>query len=198
LPLAIQSYLSQDYENKELIVIDDGDDLIQDMVKDIPGVRYYFYPADNLSQKRNAGLRFAEGDVVIHFDSDDWSGPGRMRHQVEHLQGRKVTGYSKAFWYDTLTDRATYASCGLWGATLCYDRKWALSHPWDETRINCEDAFFLAPAVDENVIGEQEGGENFVALAHRRNFARPFGQSGWGIIANELLPEGFRRAYVRN
>src|ERR1019366_781487 len=182
LPIAIESYLSQEYENKELIVIDDGDDLIADMVKGIPGVHYHLVPARNLSQKRNAGIRLATGEIIVHFDSDDWSGPGRISHQVEHLiaHNLKVVGYSKAWWYDTRRSLATYATCGLWGATLCYDRQWALEHPWDETHTTCEDAWFLGQ-LGQNEVGALEGGSHFVALAHNGNAQRPFGEPGWRI-----------------
>lgn len=187
LPIAIESYLSQDYENKELMVIDDGDDLIADMVKGIPGVHYHLVPAQNLAEKRNVAIRLAKGDIIVHFDSDDWSGPQRIVHQVKALGNHKVVGYNKAWWYDTRRKVATYASCGLWGATLCYDRQWALEHPWDETQTSCEDAWFLM----HTRAGELEGGENFVALAHEGNAPRPFGEPGWRIIGNEMLPEGF-------
>ncbi len=192
LPIAIHSYLSQDYKDTELVVIDDGDDLIEDLVTGIAGLQYHHFPARNLSEKRNYGLKVAKGDTVVHFDSDDWSAPDRISHQVDALNGRKVVGYVKAWWYDTRKKIASYANTGLWGASLCYDRKWALKHPWDERKYICEDAWFLEPAREQGVVGELEGGNRFVALAHDGNMERPFGHDGWGIVASDRLPAGFR------
>ena len=191
LPIAIESYLSQDYPDRELVVIDDGDDLIEDMVRDLPGVQYHLVSAENLSQKRNAGIRLAKGELIAHFDSDDFSGPRRISHQVAGMQGAKVAGYGKAFWFHTGKKLTTYASCGVWGATLCYERNWALEHPWNEASRFCEDVWFLDQA--KGMIADLDGGDNFVALAHDGNAARPFGQPGWEIVSNETLPAGFRK-----
>jgi hypothetical protein len=116
---------------------------------------------------------------------------------MKHMRdGMKVVGYSKAFWYDTRSNQASYASCGLWGASLLYEREWALKHPWDETKMTCEDGHFLKPAEESAKVVDIEGLDNFVALAHGGNAARPFGMPGWPIVANDRLPEGFRE-YVR-
>lgn len=200
LPLAIESYLQQDYPSLELVVVDDGSDPIYDMVKDLPGLHYRWLPAENLSQKRNAGIAAARGEFIAHFDSDDWSGPRRISEQVEKLtqENAKVVGYSKAFWFDVRKNISCYASCGLWGAALTYERQWALGHPWDETKVSCEDGWFLKPAIESGVAVEMDGGDNFVALQHNGNAERPFRQSGWAIVGNEQLPKGFVNALWRS
>ena len=190
LPMALKSYLSQDWADRELVVVDDGDDPIEDLVTGI--AQYHWFPAKNLAQKRNEGMRRAKGKFVVHFDSDDWSGPGRISDQIQNLGHNKVIGYGKAWWYDTRRKMASYADCGLWGATLMYERQWALDHPWDETRVTCEDAQFLQEAIGRTV--EMAGGDNFVALAHEGNAVRPFGASTWPIVVGDMLPEGFRDA----
>src|SRR5208283_5323697 len=103
LPMVIESYLSQDYPNLELVAVIDGEDTTYELFKDVPNLvaPYMEHSAANLSIKRNIGIRAAHGDIIVHFDSDDWSGPGRVRHQVEAMAGAKVVSYSKAWWYDT-------------------------------------------------------------------------------------------------
>ena len=195
LPIAINSYLSQDYPYLELVAVIDGDDSTYDLVKDIPGVvtPYMEHFAANLSIKRNIGIRAAHGEYIVHFDSDDWSGAGRVRHQLEAMAGAKVASYNKAWWYDTRRQIASYASCGPWGASMCYEREWALEHPWNENQLTCEDGLFLETARDSGMLVELDGGSNFVALSHGGNLPRPFGDQGWEIAANSQLPAEFRK-----
>ena len=41
VPQALQSFLQQDYPNRELIIVDDGKDAIGDLVERLPNVRYF-------------------------------------------------------------------------------------------------------------------------------------------------------------
>jgi glycosyltransferase involved in cell wall biosynthesis len=194
VPIAIESYRHQTYPNLELVVVDDGDP-IDFMVRGLPHLQYHYFPADNLAQKRNKGIREANGDIIVHFDSDDWSGPNRIIHQVSYLleKNLEVVGYDRAFWFDTKTRKTAQACCGSWGASLCYRRDWALKHPLDETHTTCEDVSFLDTARAEDVLGELDGGDNFVALAHPGNERRPFGHPTWPFVHNRFLPEGFKK-----
>ena len=195
LPMVIESYLSQDYPNLELIAVIDGEDTTYELFKDVPNLvaPYMEHSVANLAIKRNIGIRAAHGDIIVHFDSDDWSGAGRVRHQVEAMAGVKVVSYSKAWWYDIRRQLATYADCGPWSASMCYERAWALEHPWDETRLTCEDGWFLEPVRESGMLRELDGGDNFVALSHGGNLPRPFGEPGWEIVPNRHLPEEFRK-----
>jgi len=197
LPLAIGSYLAQDYSNLELVAVIDGDDSTYDLVKDIPNVvtPYFDHNAQNLATKRNIGIRAAHGDIIVHFDSDDWSGAERVSEQVKLLQlaSFKAVGYSSAFWYDMTRELTTYCTCGVWGATLAYYRNYALENPWNEEVDVCEDIWFLNPLRILGQLGDMAGGENFVALAHGNNAQRPFGQRGWEILANSKLPSEFKK-----
>jgi glycosyltransferase involved in cell wall biosynthesis len=40
VPEAIRLFLAQDYEEKELVVLDDGEDAIADLIPDDPRIRY--------------------------------------------------------------------------------------------------------------------------------------------------------------
>ena len=46
IPFLIKCYLNQTYPQEliEWIVIDDGDDKVEDLFKDVPGVKYFYYP----------------------------------------------------------------------------------------------------------------------------------------------------------
>jgi glycosyltransferase involved in cell wall biosynthesis len=197
--IAIDSYLSQDYPNRELIVVDDGPDLIFDLVMPIPACHYIQHNARNLSEKRNVGCKAARGEYIVHFDADDWSGPHRISDQVAMMQrqpGAAVGGYSSALWWDYVDRRASYYRGAVWSATYIYRRDYWLGHPWDEACSYAEDSPFLRPALDKHAVAQADGGQNFVATMHSKNARRAAaGTPGiWPYVGVDALPEAFRRA----
>ena len=86
LPLALESFSCQDYPAKELIIVDDGTDIVRDLAEGVPGVRYLHLPARvSIGEKRNRACMSAQGAVIAHWDDDDWYAPNRLRHQVAPL-----------------------------------------------------------------------------------------------------------------
>jgi glycosyltransferase involved in cell wall biosynthesis len=71
----------------EWIIIDDGTDPIEDLVKDIPQVKYFYYEEKMLlGKKRNLMHTKCSGDIIIYMDDDDYYPPERISHAVEMLQ----------------------------------------------------------------------------------------------------------------
>lgn len=92
IPYAIKNYLSQDYpqERMEWIIIDDGTDPIEDLVKDISGVRYFRYEEKmTLGKKRNLMHEKSKGDILVYMDDDDFYPVERVSHAVEKLTKHK-------------------------------------------------------------------------------------------------------------
>ena len=89
LPRAIQSVLAQDFDDLELIVIDDGstDDTPQVVAKiDDPRVRYVrFAQNQGIGAARHEAVTRARGELVAFVDSDDVWLPGKLRYQVDLL-----------------------------------------------------------------------------------------------------------------
>jgi len=86
LPRAMESVLSQDYRDLELIVVDDGsNDETEKLVTSWgdPRIRYLRFGANRgVSVARNAGLEVARGDFIAFIDSDDRWLPGKLSLQV--------------------------------------------------------------------------------------------------------------------
>lgn len=86
---AIESVLSQDYKNIELIVVDDGStDHTKTLVEEYPDerVRYMRTPVNRgVAFARNAGIRRARGEFIAFQDSDDVWLPGKLTKQIEQL-----------------------------------------------------------------------------------------------------------------
>jgi glycosyltransferase involved in cell wall biosynthesis len=73
-------------DKMEWIIIDDGTDKIEDLVKDIPQVKYYKYDEQMvLGKKRNIMHEKCKGDIIVYMDDDDYYPPERVSHSVEML-----------------------------------------------------------------------------------------------------------------
>src|SRR4029453_19349055 len=84
---AITYFRRQDYPCRELVVVDDGDDAVGDLVPVDPGIRYVRLDRPMLlGEKRNMCNDLAAGDVLVHWDDDDWSAPDRLRRQLTALE----------------------------------------------------------------------------------------------------------------
>lgn len=86
---AMDSALSQDYTDLEVIVIDDGstDGTAQVVSSCLAGaghrLRYHYQPNAGLSAAQNAGVREASGDYIAFLDCDDIWTPGKIRRQMD-------------------------------------------------------------------------------------------------------------------
>lgn len=84
----IKCFDSQTYpkDKMEWIIIDDGTDKIEDLVKDHPQVKYYYYEDKMpLGKKRNLMHKKSRGDIIVYMDDDDFYPPERVSHSVEML-----------------------------------------------------------------------------------------------------------------
>jgi len=117
---AVRCFESQTYPEKDLLV----------------------FPTDHLrgtttGELRNLACAEARGDIVAHWDDDDWSHPQRIEEQVEMLQSRgaDAVGYREMLFWDTrgpgeawLYSNRDPAYCIC--ASLCYWRTAWERHPF--------------------------------------------------------------------
>jgi glycosyltransferase involved in cell wall biosynthesis len=126
---AVSQFLAQDYADRELIVVDDGEDPVADLLP--PNRRIRSIRLDRratIGAKRNLACEAATGDVIVHWDDDDWMANWRLTYQVTALakHSADVCGLSRLYFYDSRSRRAwqyTYPPGGSpWvaGGTLCY------------------------------------------------------------------------------
>src|SRR3712207_2410530 len=75
---AIRYFDRQDYRNRELVIVDDGQSPIGDLVGGHPRVHYIRLDQRmRVGTKRNLACLQARGEVIAHWDDDDWYGPQR-------------------------------------------------------------------------------------------------------------------------
>lgn len=96
LPETLESILNQDYEDYELIVVDDGStDNTRELIQSY-GVRITYLHQENsggCSMPRNVGIRYASGEYIAIFDADDIMKPGKIMLQSDFLNNNPHVGF---------------------------------------------------------------------------------------------------------
>lgn len=85
----IDSVLGQDYQNFEVICVDDGStDRSEVIIKSYKDDRvvYISKKHSGIVDSLNIGIRRAQGDYIARFDSDDVMLPGRLSHQEKYME----------------------------------------------------------------------------------------------------------------
>ncbi len=172
----------QDYPNKELIIIDDGDDLVGDLVASHPLVRYIALPRRaSIGAKRNLACEKAHGAIIAHWDDDDWYAPHRLSYQVAPLlTGQSdLNGLETFCFFDLPNWQAWTCSPALHrrlfvgdvhGGTLVYWRRiWEYQAHYPDASL-AEDAFFLRIASRRGArLQKLPHAQSFVYLRHTDN-----------------------------
>ena len=125
---AINCFFSQTYENKELIIVYENDDLkttnllnkiIQKNVKKVEVKRS---SKINLGELRNIAVNNSNGEYVCQWDDDDWYHVGRLEFQFEVIRESGLAGSILTQWtvFDKTTNKAYVSNKRLWeGSILC-------------------------------------------------------------------------------
>jgi len=91
LERALNSIVSQTYQDFELIVVDDGStDKTSQLMKSFPKAQYlYIKKNSGVSKARNVGLAFAKGELICFLDSDDLWKEKKIQIQSLWLENNK-------------------------------------------------------------------------------------------------------------
>ena len=95
VPEAIACFLAQTIPDSELIIVDNGDDLIMDLIPQTRG-RIHYLPLMghryHFCELRDLGIQVARGKYLAVWDDDDLSHPERLAVQVAALEhsGKKL------------------------------------------------------------------------------------------------------------
>mgnify|MGYP000191592499 CR=1 FL=1 len=149
----IKCYLSQDYpkDKMEWIIIDDGTDKIEDLVKDVSGVKYFKYDTKmTLGKKRNLMHSKSKGDIIVYMDDDDYYPPCRVSHAVEKLQKNKqalCAGSSEIYIYfkhiQEMWQMGPYGPRHSTAGTFAFKRELLNHTSYDEKACLAEEKYFL-------------------------------------------------------
>jgi len=91
LERALNSIVSQTYQDFELIVVDDGStDKTYQLMKSFPKAQYFYIKKNSgVSKARNVGLAFAKGELICFLDSDDLWKEKKIQIQSLWLENNK-------------------------------------------------------------------------------------------------------------
>jgi glycosyltransferase involved in cell wall biosynthesis len=183
---AIAYFLRQDYPNRELIIVDDGTDPIRDLVPDDQRIRYlYRQHKSALGAKRNLACTEARGEIIVHWDDDDWMASWRLRYQVESLLKERadLCGLAQLLFYEPASNQAwryVYPQGGkpwLAGGTLCYTKAFWRGNPFPEVNVG-EDARFVWSTRAKKLLALPDNAF-YVALVHAQNTSRKQTHGAW-------------------
>lgn len=197
VPQAVKYFLRQDYEPKELIVVDDGADAVGDLLPEDERLRYVrLERRASLGAKRNLGCEYARGSIIANWDDDDWQAPRRLSYQAGALQGAgaDLCGINDLLYYEPEVGRAwryVYPpERKLWlsGSSLCYTRAcWAAQRFADITL--CEDLFFVWNGPPKRITALPDS-EFLVGIIHTGNTSE---KERGGPLWHACPPEHLRR-----
>ncbi len=117
LPNILACFLSQDYPNLEWLILDDSRQPAE-CLKDLHHPNVCYEHASNrlsIGEKRNQLVARASGELIAHFDDDDFYAPDYISTMVAQLQRRDADLLNLRGWF--LFDRRTQFF-GYWDLTV--------------------------------------------------------------------------------
>lgn len=177
VPRAIGCFLRQDYPNKELVILDDGADSVADLIPDDPQIRYLRLTGKRtLGKKRNECVEASRGDLIMHWDDDDWHAPRRIRSQVEALlkADAEICSVTQMLYYEMATGAVWLyhyptGKTPKWvaGNAMLYTRAFWKRSPFPDIQVASDTRFIFNHKLDRAVVLDDLG--LYVAMIHASN-----------------------------
>lgn len=170
LEKCIESILSQEFEDYEIILVDDGSTDNSSSICDKYAGEYEFISVihkenEGLGPTRNAGVKKAKGKYIYHCDSDDWISPNLLKNCYNSAE--KYDANIVVFGYTIYTE----SECGI--------------EPYQKITVN--DGFYLTQSETREFFIKQFSNSFVVQSACNRLLKREF------LIENDLWFKPFRR-----
>jgi len=153
IPAMLKCFEHQTYpkHRMEWIIIDDGTDKIEDLVKHHPNVRYFKYDEKmTLGKKRNLVHDKSIGDILVYMDDDDYYPPERVSHAVETLQANPnalCAGCSEIYIYfkhiEKMYQFGPYKDTHATAGTFAFKRELLKNNRYEEEACLAEEKAFL-------------------------------------------------------
>jgi glycosyltransferase involved in cell wall biosynthesis len=152
--LFIPQYLKNIYRQNylgdfEILIADDGDEPIEDLLLKDKRIRYFkFDERKTLGFKRNFLAEQAKGQILIHFDDDDYYPPNRISHAVQALikSDKLIAGSSQICIYNAFSNQISvsgpFGSNHATAGTFAYKREYLEKCSFDNEKLAQEEPGF--------------------------------------------------------
>jgi len=153
IPQLIECYKQQNYpkELMEWIVVDDGEDSVEDLFKGIYGVKYFRVNKKmKLGRKRNFMHEKTKGEIIVYMDDDDYYPQDRVNHAVNRLRSQPnalAAGSSIVYIYfndlDKIYQFGPYGPMHATAGTFAFKRELLQQTRYDDEAELAEEKQFL-------------------------------------------------------
>ena len=180
------------------MIVDDGTDEVGDLIPDDERLRYIrLGQRASIGHKRNIAVEQGRGEIIAHWDDDDWYAENRISFQVQPLlQGNaKVCGLDTGFLFNIVEN--TFWSCGpnlhcrmfyadIHGGSIVYAREvWEKYAKYPNASL-AEDAAFLRAASTKVRIVKLPNKNVFIYVRHDTN--------AWEFICGRFIdPKAWKK-----
>jgi hypothetical protein len=139
---------------------------VTDLIGDDPKIRYIGLDQPLvLGAKRNRACELARGELIVHWDDDDWQAPSRLSYQVRSMlaSDASLCGTRRTLYFDPAARRAWLHSWPegqrdwVGGNSLCYRRSL-----WEKTPFAS-----VAVGEDTRFVWERRSGKPLALDDHR-------------------------------
>ena len=190
---AIAYFQRQDYPGsaRELIVVDDGEHSVADLASGAGNIRYFRLDRrTSVGAKRNFACSQAQGEIIVHWDDDDWIAPNRISAQVGALGDADICGLANVLYFDPKAGRAweyrypPKHRAWVSGNSMCYRKSFWERNSFPDIDVG-EDARFLWSGRQIRVV-ECADGAFLVGIIHGSNVSPKLtGGSYWKEVRTE-------------
>ena len=180
VPLGVHYFLNSDFRDAELVIVDDGKESVQALLPDHHRIRYFYSdPIGSIGKKRNYACEKSRGEIIMHWDDDDYYPYDWMSRQLKALEGSDadIVGLNEIFFYSPLVNKFwNYVNKDdppwLSGATMAYRRSFWEKHPFKDIHIG-EDYDYIWNTGAKVYAHDYPSG--FIAILHAGNTTlKPF------------------------
>ena len=138
-------------DKMEWIIVDDGTDIVEDLLIDISNVKYFKYDKKMpLGKKRNIMHEKSKGDIIVYMDDDDYYPPERVSHAVDMLQKHPkamCAGASEIYIYfkhiEKMYQFGPYGPNHATAGTFAFKRELLKEHRYEDHAALAEEKAFL-------------------------------------------------------
>jgi len=180
VPLAVNYFLNANYRDAELVIIDDGKESVKSLIPNHHRIKYFYAePIGSIGKKRNYACDRAQGEIIMHWDDDDYYSFDWMVKQLRAMEDSKadIVGLNQIFLYSPLVNKYwTYTNKDeppwLSGATMAYAKSFWEKHPFKDIHVG-EDYDYIWNSGAKIFAHDHQNG--FMAILHAGNTTlKPF------------------------